>query len=242
MALANASNAGTSDSIAAGENPSGPVEWRISDGFVDYPAAVSAMEARAAAIHAGSEPEQVWLLQHQPLYTAGTSAKTEDLLTPERFPVYNTGRGGQYTYHGPGQRIGYVMLDLTRRERDIRRFVHELEEWLIVALHQFNVRGERRDGRVGIWVARGGGREDKIAAIGVRVRKWVSFHGVALNVDPDLSHFEGIVPCGIAESADSPYGVTSLVDLGLPVTLADADLALRGAFEQVFGVNTVQAR
>lgn len=242
MALPSASDAGASDIAAIEEDSALPVEWRISDGFVDYPTAVAEMEARAAAIHAGTAPEMVWLLQHQPLYTAGTSAKTEDLLTPDRFPVYDTGRGGQYTYHGPGQRIGYVMLDLTRRDRDIRRFVHELEEWLIVALQQFNVRGERREGRVGIWVARGGDREDKIAAIGVRVRKWVSFHGIALNVDPDLNHFEGIVPCGIAESVESPFGVTSLVDLGLPVTLADADLALRTAFERVFGLTTVRPR
>jgi lipoyl(octanoyl) transferase len=213
-----------------------PVEWRISAGPVPYPEALAAMEARAAAIRAGEAREQVWLLEHPALYTAGTSAKPEDLLEPDRFPVYSTGRGGQYTYHGPGQRVAYVMLDLDRRGRDIRCYVHDLEEWLIRALDRFNIRGERREGRVGIWVARGGGREDKIAAIGVRVRKWVSFHGIALNVDPDLSHFAGIVPCGIDPAR---YGVTSLVDLGHPATMADADLALRAAFEEVFGVGTV---
>jgi len=212
------------------------VEWRISAGPVPYPEALAAMEARAAAIRAGEAREQVWLLEHPALYTAGTSAKPEDLLEPDRFPVYSTGRGGQYTYHGPGQRVAYVMLDLDRRGRDIRCYVHDLEEWLIRALDRFNIRGERREGRVGIWVARGGGREDKIAAIGVRVRKWVSFHGIALNVDPDLSHFAGIVPCGIDPAR---YGVTSLVDLGHPATMADADLALRAAFEEVFGVGTV---
>jgi lipoyl(octanoyl) transferase len=215
------------------------VEWRISDRPVAYPDAVAEMEARAAAIRAGTAAEQVWLVEHPALYTAGTSARPKDLLEPGRFPVYASGRGGQYTYHGPGQRVAYVMLDLDARGRDIRCFVHDLESWLIGALEQFNVRGERRDGRVGIWVARGGGREDKVAAIGVRVRKWVSFHGVALNVDPDLSHFAGIVPCGIDPAV---YGVTSLVDLGLPVTMPDADLALRAAFEQVFGVGTVRAR
>lgn len=205
-------------------------EWRIDDRLVAYPEAVAAMEARAEAIRAGTAPEMVWLLEHPPLYTAGTSARDEDLLEPARFPVYRSGRGGQFTYHGPGQRVGYVMLDLKRRGADVRGFVHDLEDWLIGTLARFNVTGERRQGRVGIWVARGGGREDKIAAIGVRVRRWVSYHGVALNVEPDLTHFSGIVPCGIRD-----HGVTSLVDLGLPVTLADVDVALRAAFEEAFG-------
>ena len=192
------------------------------------------MEARVAEIRAGRAPELVWLLEHPPLYTAGTSADDADLVDPGRFPVYRTGRGGQYTYHGPGQRVAYVMLDLQGRGGDLRRYVHDLEDWLIRALARFNVKGERREGRVGIWIARDAGREDKIAAIGVRVRRWVTYHGIALNVDPDLGHFEGIVPCGVRE-----HGVTSLVDLGLPVTLADADVALRAAFEEVFGLETV---
>jgi lipoyl(octanoyl) transferase len=204
-------------------------EWRTEERPVPYPEAVAAMEARVAAIRAGTAPELVWLLEHPPLYTAGTSARDEDLLEPGRFPVYRTGRGGQFTYHGPGQRVAYVMLDLKRRGPDVRQFVVDLEDWLIRALARFNVVGERRAGRVGIWVARGG-REDKIAAIGVRVRQWVTYHGVALNVEPELGHFDGIVPCGIAG-----HGVTSLADLGLPVTLADADVALKAAFEEVFG-------
>ena len=207
------------------------VEWRIDAAPVAYPEAVAAMEARVADIRAGRAAEQVWLLEHPPLYTAGTSARDEDLVQPGRFPVYRTGRGGQYTYHGPGQRVAYVMLDLQRRGADLRRYVGQLEEWLIRSLAAFNVVGERREGRVGIWIAREseGGREDKIAAIGVRVRRWVTYHGISLNVEPDLSHFEGIVPCGVRE-----HGVTSLVDLGLPVTLADADVALKAAFEEVF--------
>jgi lipoyl(octanoyl) transferase len=203
-------------------------DWRIDDGAVPYPEALAAMEARVAAIRAGIAPELVWLLEHPPLYTAGTSAHDTDLLTPDRFPVYRTGRGGQYTYHGPGQRVGYVMVDLKRRNPDVRVYVHSLEEWLIRTLARFQVKGERREGRVGIWVERDG-VEKKIAAIGVRIRHWVTFHGVALNVDPDLSHFAGIVPCGLAQ-----YGVTSLVDLGLPVTMADVDLALREAWGEVF--------
>lgn len=203
-------------------------DWRIDDGLVPYPEALAAMEARAEAIRAGTAPELVWLLEHPPLYTAGTSAQAGDLLTPDRFPVYRAGRGGQYTYHGPGQRVGYVMVDLKRRGPDVRAYVHSLEEWLIRTLARFQVRGERREGRVGIWVERDG-VEKKIAAIGVRIRHWVTFHGVALNVDPDLSHFAGIVPCGLAQ-----YGVTSLVDLGLPVTMADVDLALREAWDEVF--------
>lgn len=187
------------------------------------------MEARAAAIRAGTAPELVWLLEHPPLYTAGTSARAEDLLDA-RFPVYDAGRGGQYTYHGPGQRVAYLQLDLKARRPDLRLYVHCLEEWVIRSLARFQVKGERREGRVGIWVARGGGREDKIAAIGVRVRRWVTLHGIAINVEPDLSHFQGIVPCGIRE-----HGVTSLVDLGLPVTLGDLDQALADTFEEIFG-------
>jgi len=209
-----------------------PIEWRISDSPVPYPEAVKTMEDRVAAIRAGTAREQVWLLEHQPLYTAGTSARAGDLLQPDRFPVYASGRGGQYTYHGPGQRVAYVMLDLKRREPDLRRFVHDLEEWVIRTLARFNIRGERRDGRIGIWVARPGSREDKIAAIGVRVRHWVSYHGIAVNLDPALEHFTGIVPCGIAPGAD--FGVTSLHDLGILVSMAEFDAALQGAFAEVF--------
>lgn len=215
-----------------------PVEWMISDRLVAYPEAVAAMEARAAAIRGGEAAEAVWLLEHPPLYTAGTSADPVELTDADRFPVYRTGRGGRYTYHGPGQRVAYVMLDLKLRGSDVRAFVHDLEEWLIRALATFNVTAERRDGRVGLWVARGAPsnparREDKIAAIGVRVRRWVSFHGVSLNVEPDLSHFDGIVPCGISE-----HGVTSLWDLGNTATMYEADSALRVAFEEVFGRRT----
>ena len=215
----------------------GAVEWRISDRPVGYDEAVQAMEERVAAIRAGRARELVWLLEHPSLYTAGTSAKDADLLAPARFPVHRTGRGGQYTYHGPGQRIAYVMLDLQKRGPDLRRYVGDLEDWLIATLARFAVKGERRADRIGIWVDRGAsgglaGREDKIAAIGVRVRRWVTYHGVALNVDPVLEHFAGIVPCGVAEPN---YGVTSLVDLGLPVTLADVDVALRASFDEVFG-------
>ena len=204
------------------------VEWRVAEGLTPYPQAVAFMEERAAAIAEGTAPELGWLVEHPPIYTAGTSARDADLLDA-RFPVFKTGRGGQFTYHGPGQRVGYVMLDLKRRKADVRAFVHDLEEWLIGTLAQFNVSGERREGRVGIWVARPG-REDKIAAIGVRVRRWVTFHGVSINVDPDLSHFSGIVPCGVSE-----HGVTSLHDLGLPVTMADVDVALKHSFSDVFG-------
>ncbi len=207
-----------------------PVEWRISDAEVDYPSALSFMEDRVAAIRAGQAPEMVWLLQHPPLYTAGTSANPRDLLDPGRFPVYEAGRGGQYTYHGPGQRVAYVMLDLKKRGADVRRFVHSLEEWLIRTLAHFGVKGERREGRVGIWVDRGGGREDKIAAIGIRIRHWVSFHGIALNVDPDLAHFAGIVPCGISE-----HGVTSLWDLGHTPSMDEVDMALKAEFDAIFG-------
>jgi lipoyl(octanoyl) transferase len=210
------------------------VEWRISDRPIPYPEAVAGMEARVAEIAAQQAPELVWLLEHPPLYTSGTSGKAGDLLDP-RFPVFETGRGGQLTYHGPGQRVAYVMLDLKRRRPDVRAFVAGLEEWIIRTLAAFNVRGERREDRVGVWVARpdkGPGHEDKIAAIGVRLRRWVSFHGIAINVEPELSHFSAIVPCGVA---DVRYGVTSLVDLGLPVTMEDVDVALRQAFGDVFG-------
>lgn len=210
------------------------VDWRISDEFVSYPEAVAEMETRVQAIIAGEAPEQVWLLEHPPLYTAGTSARDGDLLAPGRFPVYATGRGGQYTYHGPGQRIAYVMLDLNQRGQDLRRYVHDLEEWVIRSLDRLNIRGERRQGRVGIWVA-DHGREDKIAAIGVRVRRWVTFHGIALNVDPDLSHFDGIVPCGIKATQAEPFGVTSLAKLGHLISLPEVDVILKETFHEVFG-------
>ncbi|GLS33339.1 lipoyl(octanoyl) transferase [Mesorhizobium albiziae] len=217
---------------------SSPVEWRIETKPVPYPEALAAMEERAAAIRDGTAPEMVWLIEHPPLYTAGTSARSDDLIDAERFPVFNAGRGGEYTYHGPGQRVAYVMLDLKRRREDVRAFVAALEDWIIRTLASFNVKGERREDRVGVWVVRpdrppspdGSPAEDKIAAIGIRLRRWVSFHGIAINVEPDLSHFGGIVPCGVAD-----HGVTSLVDLGLPVTLADVDVALKAAFEDVFG-------
>jgi len=208
--------------------------WRISDERVPYPEAVDFMERRVAEIRSGAAPEMVWLLEHPPLYTAGTSAKPGDLLVPDRFPVYQTGRGGQFTYHGPGQRVAYVMLDVKERGGDVRLFVRQLEEWVIRTLARFNVTAERREGRVGIWVAHDG-REDKIGAIGIRLRHWVSFHGIAINLDPDLSHFGGIVPCGITESAATPYGVTSLAQLGQMVTLPELDMALKAAFEEVFG-------
>lgn len=208
------------------------VEWAVSEGFVPYPEAVAFMEDRAARIANGEAAELVWLLEHAPLYTAGTSAKPDDLLMPDRFPVYETGRGGEYTYHGPGQRVAYVMLDLTRRGRDVRAFIQNLEKWLIGTAAQFDVVAGPREGRVGVWVDRGAGREDKIAAIGVRLRRWVSFHGIAFNVAPDLSHFGGITPCGIS---DPRYGVTSLKDLGLDVRLADFDSALHLAFTEIFG-------
>ena len=213
------------------------VEWRITDGLTDYETAAAEMEARADAIARGEADELIWLLEHPPLYTAGTSAKTEDLVEPDRFPVYETRRGGQYTYHGPGQRIAYAMLDLNKRGKDVRAFVANMEAWVIAALAEFNVTGEIREGRVGVWVVRddkpltalGTKPEDKVAAIGLRIRKWVSFHGLSINVDPDLSHFDGIVPCGIRE-----HGVTSLVDLGLPVTMEDVDVALKRGFDAVF--------
>ena len=211
-----------------------PTGWAVSAAPVDYPEAVAAMEARVAAISEGRVGELVWLLEHPPLYTAGVTARDGDLLQPDRLPVFRTGRGGQFTYHGPGQRVAYVMLDLNARGRDVRAFVAGLEAWIIGALDRFNVRGEVREGRVGVWVERRtpglATREDKIAAIGVKIRKWVSFHGISFNVEPELSHFTGIVPCGI-----SAHGVTSLVDLGLPVTMDEADAALKASFESVFG-------
>ncbi len=213
------------------------VEWIISDGLTDYRTAEAWMEARATAIAAGEAEECIWLVEHPPLYTAGTSARAEDLTEPDRFPVYPTRRGGQYTYHGPGQRVAYVMLNVAARGRDVRCFVRQLENWVIATLDEFNLRGEVRPGRVGVWVQRpekpaqpdGSPAEDKIAAIGIRLRKWVSFHGISINVEPELSHFGGIVPCGITN-----HGVTSLVDLGLPVTIDEVDLALRATFDDVF--------
>ncbi|MFA6265827.1 MAG: lipoyl(octanoyl) transferase LipB [Pseudolabrys sp.] len=211
-----------------------PVEWRISEGLTPYPQAIAFMEARAEAIARGEAPELVWLVEHPPLYTAGTSANRADVLDA-RFPVFDSGRGGQMTYHGPGQRVGYVMIDLKRRGPDVRRFVATLEEWMIRALASFNVRGERREDRIGVWVKRpdkGDGFEDKIGALGIRVRKWVTLHGVSLNVEPDLSHFGGIVPCGVSVQR---YGVTSLADLGHMVTMPEFDIALRVSFESLFG-------
>lgn len=208
------------------------IEWRYADAPVAYEEAVAFMEQRAAGIRAGTAPECLWFVEHPPLYTAGTRAQDADLVDPGRFPVHATGRGGQYTYHGPGQRVVYVMLDLTRWGRDLRRFVHALEDWVIRTLARFNILGEVREGRVGVWVARPGfaGREDKIAAIGVRVRHWVTFHGISLNVDPDLDHYAGIVPCGIVE-----HGVTSLLDQGIVVPMSEVDVALRETFPQAFG-------
>ena len=215
-----------------------PVEWRIEPGLTAYERALAFMEARVEAIRQGSATEMVWLVEHPPLYTAGTSARHEDLVEPDRFPVFSAGRGGEYTYHGPGQRVAYVMLDLKRRREDVRAFVAALEDWIIRTLDRFNVKGERREDRVGVLVVRrdrpsmpdGSPAEEKIAAIGIRLRRWVSFHGIAINVEPDLSHFSGIVPCGVADR-----GVTSLVDLGLPVTMADLDVALKSSFTEIFG-------
>jgi lipoyl(octanoyl) transferase len=229
--------------LKVGLNPApgfAPVEWRVSAGLVAYEEALAVMEARARAIAAGVEPELAWLLEHPPLYTSGTSARPAELIEA-RFPVFTTGRGGQFTYHGPGQRVAYVMLDLKRRGPDVRRYVATLEEWIIRTLATLDVRGERREERVGVWVRRpelGAGREHKIAAIGIRVQRWVTLHGIALNVDCDLAHFSGIVPCGVS---DRRYGVTSLADLGLPMTMADVDLALRREFEPLFGPTALQA-
>ena len=221
------------------------VEWIRSDAPVPYDEAVAWMEGRAAAIARGEADEAIWLLEHPPLYTAGTSAKPADLTDPDRFPVYETKRGGQYTYHGPGQRVAYVLLDVAQRGHDVRAFVQQMEDWVIATLAEFNLRGEKREGRVGVWIARpdkppladGSPREDKIAALGVRLTKWVSYHGLSINVEPDLDHFDGIVPCGI-----TGHGVTSLVDLGLPVTLDDVDVALQKTFEEVFGSAGVPRR
>ena len=210
-----------------------PARWEIASGLVPYADAVTRMERETLAIAKGEAPERVWLLEHPPLYTAGTSAKDGDLVAPDRFPVHKTGRGGQYTYHGPGQRVAYVMLDLRQRGHDVRAFVAGLENWIIATLGACNITGERREDRVGVWVRRpekAPGIEDKIAAIGIRVRQGVSFHGISLNVDPDLSHFSGIIPCGVRD-----HGVTSLVDLGLPVTMEDADMALHAAYREIFG-------
>jgi len=221
------------------------VEWIRSDASVPYPQAVAWMETRAAAIARGEAGEAIWLLEHPALYTAGTSAKPADLTDPDRFPVYDSKRGGQYTYHGPGQRVAYVLLDVAARGHDVRAFVQQMEDWVIATLAEFNLKGEKREGRVGVWVARpdkpplpdGSPREDKIAALGVRLTKWVSYHGLSINVEPDLSHFNGIVPCGI-----TGHGVTSLVDLGLPVTMDDVDVALEKTFGQIFGTDAVPRR
>lgn len=209
------------------------LEWRISDHLVSYPDALALMEERVRAIRAGEAGELVWLLEHPPLYTAGTSANPSDLVDPDRFPVYDAGRGGQYTYHGPGQRVGYFLLDLKKRGRDVRQFVYSLEEVIIRSLAAFGVTAERRAGRVGVWVTRADRREEKVAAIGVRVRQWVTYHGISINVEPDLSHFDGIVPCGIAE-----HGVTSMTDLGLPITMNDLDVVLKDVFDEVFGLKS----
>ena len=214
------------------------VEWKITSGLTPYPDALAFMEDRVAAIHAGDAPELIWLVEHPPLYTAGTSAKRADLIDPDRFDVFEARRGGEYTYHGPGQRVAYVMLNVAARGRDVRKLVQDLEAWIIATLDSFNVKGDRRAGRVGVWVERpdkplmpdGSVAEDKIAALGIRLRKWISFHGLSINVEPDLGHFDGIVPCGISQ-----HGVTSLVDLGLPVTMDDVDVALRATFDDVFG-------
>jgi lipoyl(octanoyl) transferase len=236
LCLMNMVNSSLTSSVFA-RSDSGLVEWLVRDGLMLYPEALEFMEARVAAIAGGKARECVLLVEHPPLYTAGTSSKTEDLIDP-RFPVFEAGRGGQYTYHGPGQRVAYVMLDLKERKPDVRAFVSALEAWIIGTLQGFNLQGFTDPARVGVWVKRpdkGVGYEDKIAAIGIRLRKWVSFHGISLNIEPDLTHFSGIIPCGIGEEK---FGVTSLVDLGLPVTMQDADSALKAAFEPVFGRTT----
>jgi lipoyl(octanoyl) transferase len=232
--------------LAAAPPHAGPaIEWVVEEGLLPYPDAVAAMERRAAQIAAGEAPEQVWLVEHPPLYTAGTSAREADLIAPDRFPVFRAGRGGEFTYHGPGQRVVYLMLDLNKRGPDLRRYVATLEDWIIATLARFNVAGERREDRIGVWVRRpdkpplpdGRPAEDKIAAIGIRVRRWVTFHGISLNVDPDLEHYSGIVPCGV-----TGYGVTSLVDLGIPVSMAEVDAALKATFEARFGSAATPAR
>ena len=236
--MAHARDPLVTDLLPAIDTP--PVEWRVSDEPAAYESALAAMDARVSKIAAGNAPELAWLLEHPPLYTGGTSAQDDELIDA-RFPVHRVGRGGQFTYHGPGQRVGYVMLDLNRRKPDVRAFVATLEEWLIRTLRHFNVRGERRPDRIGVWVRRpekGDGHEDKIAAIGIRLRRWISLHGVALNVAPELSHFSGIVPCGVN---DRRYGVTSLADLGLTVSMAEVDMMLRREFEALFGPTAVQA-
>lgn len=224
--------AGTTRALSTGVDDGG-VEWRVERGLVPYPEALAAMEERVAAIREGRAAELVWLLEHPPLYTAGTSARPDDLLLQNRFPVYEAGRGGQYTYHGPGQRVAYLMLDLKRRRPDLRAYVRSLEEWTIRTLARFGIQGERRDGRIGIWVVRADGSEAKIAAIGVRVRRWVTYHGIAINLAPDLDHFSGIVPCGL-----QGFGVTSFADLGHGATMSDLDAALRLTFAEVFGGGT----
>ena len=215
------------------------VAWAISEKIVDYEAALAAMEERVRTIHDGKSPELIWLLEHPPLYTSGTSAKPSDISNPLDLPVFDAGRGGQFTYHGPGQRVAYVMLNVAKRGRDVRQFIQNIENWIIASLAEFNLKGELRDGRVGVWIDRSQPgetlREDKIAAIGVRLHKWISFHGMSLNVEPDLTHFSGITPCGITEDG---LGVTSLADLGLTVTMPEVDAALRRSFEGVFGVET----
>ena len=215
------------------------MEWHISGDLVAYPAAVEAMEARAAAIRAGTAPEMVWLLEHPPLYTGGTSARLADLVDPDRLPVHWTGRGGQLTYHGPGQRVAYLMLDLRQRGADLRAYVRGLEDWIIAALAELGVQGERRAGRIGIWVAQPDGREDKIAAIGVRIRHWITYHGISINVAPDLAHYDGIVPCGIRATANEPFGVTSLRKLGSEATMRDLDEALRRTFDAALGRTSI---
>lgn len=215
------------------------MEWHISSDLVAYPAAVEAMEARVAAIRAGTAPELVWFLEHPPLYTAGTSARLDDLVDPDRLPVHSTGRGGQLTYHGPGQRVAYLMLDLRHRGADLRAYVRGLEDWIIAALAELGIRGERRAGRIGIWVAQPGGREDKIAAVGVRIRHWITYHGISINVAPDLAHYDGIVPCGIRATESEPLGVTSLRKLGSDATMRDLDEALRRNFDAALGRTSV---
>ena len=212
------------------------IEWRTSETPIPYTSALQEMEQRVEAIASGTAPELIWFLEHPPLYTAGTSAKREDLLNSKQFPVYDAGRGGQYTYHGPGQRVGYCLLDLTARGKDVRCFVDQMERWIIAALAEFSLRGHIREGRVGVWIHEPGSQEKKIAAIGIRVRKWISFHGFSINVEPDLRHFEGIVPCGLNAN---DFGITSLVDQGLPVTMNDMDLALKRTFEGAFNQPSV---